>query len=95
MAFSKRFEKNSEDSGWVEIRLTDEEEKNAENGAREENVRIFSECIEDAKNLLAAKNFKHYQTDIISIAAKLFEKRASHSVYHKERRAGEKAYSNA
>ena len=95
MAFSKRFAKNSEDPGWVEIRLTDEEEKSAENEAREENVRIFSECIEDAKNLLEVKNFKHYQTDIISIAARLFEKRASHSVDHKERKAGEKAYSSA
>jgi len=92
MAFSKHFPK-TERTGytkWVEITLNDEEEKEVEQLARQENIKLFSECLEDAEKIASSKNFKPYQTDIISIASSLFEKRASHLVYFKEKKSKEK-----
>ena len=48
------------------------------------------ECIEDAKSLIKEKGLKDYQTDILSTAVALFEKRASHSIYWKESSSKEK-----
>ena len=59
-------------------------------GAGTENLKIMDQCIEDAKLVIQRKNLKAYQTDLINIARALFEKRASHSIYFKERRAKEK-----
>ena len=50
----------------------------------------MKECIEDSKKIFQEKNLKPFQTDMVNIAIALFEKRASHSVYHKERKAKEK-----
>jgi len=93
MAFSKSFPKTTDKSSypvWEEIFLTEEEEKEEENKSREENVNIMKECIDDAKNLIESKGFKGYKEDILQVAVALFEKRASHTVYAKERRAKEK-----
>jgi hypothetical protein len=93
MAFSKRFPKTIKGSPypqWEEIALSDEEEQQVEENARQENLKILQECIEDARKIAVAKNLKEYQTDIMHIAVALFEKRASHSVYWKENRCKEK-----
>jgi len=50
----------------------------------------MKQCIEDAKHIIESKNLKTYQTDMITVAIALFEKRASHIVYWKEEKAKEK-----
>lgn len=93
MLFSKSFPKTSKTSQypqWEEITLTDAEEKEQEAISRAENIKLFKECVEDAKSILREKSLKDYQTDLISIAVSLFEKRASHVIYHKESKAKEK-----
>ena len=97
MPFSKAFPKRSEKSfypKWEDIELSDVEEKIIEEGAAKENIELLKQCIEDAKKIFDEKNLKKYQTDLISIAIALFEKRASHVVYHKERKAKDKFKSN-
>ena len=93
MPFSKSFPKQSKTSvypQWEEITLTDAEEKEQEAKSRAENINLFKECIEDAKAIMQEKGLRDYQTDLISIATALFEKRASHVIYHKESKAKEK-----
>ncbi len=93
MPFSKSFPKTSKTSQypqWEEITLTGAEEKEQEAISRAENIKLFKECIEDAESLIKEKGLKDYQTDLISIAVSLFEKRASHVVYYKESKAKEK-----
>ena len=93
MVFSKRFPKQTEGSvypKWVEISLTEEEERKIEQQAREEHIELFKECIEDAGKIIADRNLKSYQTDIISIASNLFDKRVSHVVFLKENKCKEK-----
>ena len=92
MVFSKRFPKTNKRgfADWIEVDLTDAEEKIEEQRAREENIKLMEECIDDAKRIVREKGLKRYQTDLISIAISLFDKRASHSVYWKERKAKEK-----
>ena len=93
MPFSKSFPKQSKTSvypQWEEVTLTHEEETNEENKARNENIKMMKECMEDAKSIIHEKGLKDYQTDLITIAVALFEKRASHSIYWKESKAKEK-----
>lgn len=93
MPFSKSFPKQSKVSAypqWEEVTLTDAEEKLEEGKARNENIRLMKECIDDAKSIMKEKGLKDYQTDIIHMAIALFEKRASHSIYWKDNKAKEK-----
>ena len=93
MVFSKRFPKQVDGSTypkWIEVSLTPEEEQDVENKARANNATLFKQCIEDAEKIAIDRNLKSYQTDIISIAKALFEKRVSHVVYLKERKCKEK-----
>jgi len=93
MTFSKTFPKSSDKSvypKWIEVFLTEAEEKEQEALARTENIKIMKECIEDAKEIVKEKNLKDFQTNMISIAIALFEKRASHDVFWKESKAKEK-----
>src|SRR3989338_2479527 len=93
MPYSKSFPKKAEKSTypkWEEVFLTDAEEKIEELRAKTENIELMKECIEDAKKIFAEKNLKPFQTDMINMAIALFDKRASHVVYHKERKAKEK-----
>ncbi len=93
MVFSKSFPKTTDKSTypvWEEITLSDVEEEEQEVLARKENIELMKECINDSKSIMKDKNLKPYQTDMINIAVALFEKRASHLVYHKERKAKEK-----
>lgn len=90
MGFSKTFPKQQEGQNypkWVEVSLSDAEEKRVEAQAREENIRLLSQCIDDASALLKEKGMKGFQSDIISLATTLFEKRSSHEVYWKENQA--------
>ena len=93
MPFSKSFPRTIKGSNyprWEEIFISDEEEKAEEEKCRVENLRIMDQCIEDAKKIMANKSLKPYQTDLINTAIALFEKRASHSVYWKERKSKDK-----
>ena len=93
MPYSKSFPKKSQKNAypsWEEVFLTEGEEKIEEIRSKNENVSLMKECIEDAKMVFQEKNLKPFQTDMINMAIALFEKRASHVVYHKERRAKEK-----
>ncbi len=93
MAYSKSFPKTIEGSNyprWEEIYLSEKEEALVDNKARQENFALMKECIDDARKIISDKGLKDYQTDIISMAIALFEKRASHAVYHKETFAKEK-----
>lgn len=93
MAFSKNFPRTIEGSNyprWEEVSLSEEEETKVEQKCREENIALMKECIEDAKKMMLEKGMKDYQSDLISLAISLFEKRASHEVYWKESKAKEK-----
>ena len=93
MGFSKSFPRNVEGSSyprWEEISITDEEEREEEEKARQDNIKLMKQCIEDAKVLLTEAGMKDYQTDAVNMAVAMFEKRASHSVYWKENKAKEK-----
>jgi hypothetical protein len=93
MPFSKSFPRTLEGTNyprWEEVFLTELEEKEVEEKSRQENLKLFKECIEDAKKLMAEKDLKEYQSDLIAMAISLFEKRASHLVYWKESKAKEK-----
>ena len=93
MPFSKSFPRTLKTSSyprWEEIFLSDKEEALEEQKCRTENIALIKECIEDTKRIFAEKDLKKYQTDLIRLAIALFEKRASHSVYLKERKAKEK-----
>ncbi len=93
MAFSKTFPKSSDKSvypKWIEVFLTEAEEKGQEAISRNENIKLMKECIEDAKSIMNEKNLKKFQTNMVDIAIALFEKRASHTIYWKENKAKEK-----
>ncbi|MFH2028094.1 MAG: hypothetical protein ABIJ08_03075 [Nanoarchaeota archaeon] len=93
MAFSKSFPKTVEGSAypkWMEVSLSDEEERKVEGECRDENMNIMKECIDDAKKVIEEKGFKGFKEDILTVAIKLFDKRASHAIYWKENKAKEK-----
>lgn len=93
MAFSKTFPRKREGSNypeWEEVELSDSEERETDEKARQEGLRLMKECLDDAKRIVAEQGYKEYQSDIVNMAISLFEKRASHSVYWKESRAKEK-----
>ena len=91
MAFVKQFPKNRGTfTEWSEIVLTYEEEITAEDQARQENIKILKESLADAQKIMANQGLKDTQTDLISLAITLFEKRASHEIYWKEAAAREK-----
>ena len=93
MGFSKSFPRTVEGSNyakWEEVEINKDEEREQEEKAREENIKLMKQCIDDAKAVFAEKGYRDYQTDIINTAIALFEKRASHSVYWKENKTKEK-----
>lgn len=91
MTFSKSFPRTKEKyTTWEEVYLTSEEEKEAELLAKEDSNRLMKECIDEAKEIFKDKGLKDYQTDIVRMAVALFEKRASHVVYHKESKVKDK-----
>ena len=90
MAFSKTFPKSSDKSvypKWEEIYLTDDEEKNAEIECRKKNIQVMRECLDDARTLMQEKKLLETQALITDIAKSLFDKRASHEIFFKEKSA--------
>lgn len=93
MVFSKSFPRTTDKSSypvWEEMFLAEEEEIEEERNCRGENIELMKECIDDAKGLIESKGFKGFKEDILKVAVSLFEKRASHVVYWKEKKAKEK-----
>ena len=93
MVFSKSFPKKVEGSSypiWEDIYLSKDEEQKAEVKAREENMEIMKECISDATKISDELKLSNYQSDVVRIACSLFDKRASHEVFHKEEKCKEK-----
>ena len=93
MVFSKRMPKDVKGSPypkWIEVGLTDIEEKEQELASRKENLRLVKECIEDAKGVVKELNLKPYQTGLVNLGIALFDKRASHTVFWKESKIKEK-----
>lgn len=93
MAYSKTFPRTTEKSNyprWEEIYLTEEEEASEEKKCRQDNIEIMKECLDDARRIIQEKGLKDYQSDLISLALALFEKRASFAVHYKEQKAKEK-----
>lgn len=91
MGFKKSFRQTSDKSAypkWVEVELNDDEEKEAAETARKKNVKIMMQSVEDARLIADEKDLD--SPAITEIARSLFDKRASHTVFHKERRAREK-----
>jgi hypothetical protein len=91
--FSKTFPRNVEGSNypkWEEVFLNENEEKEIEEKIRAQNLELMKECIRDANLVLQEKNLDFTHSDVIKAAIALFEKRASHVVYAKERKAKEK-----
>ncbi len=88
MAFSKSFPKSIEGIAypkWIDVYLSQAEEKEIEQKTRRENKELRISCINDAKDIAKLTQLNNYQSDIINVAIALFEKRASHSVHAKER----------
>ncbi len=92
MAFSKKFPKTVPGSSypvWEEITLTQEEEHEIEHQCRQQNFILLDSCLREAKSL-AIKNAINTEENVTRIAIALFEKQASHVVFHKEEKAKEK-----
>ena len=91
MGFSKRFPRSIEGSTypiWDEIALSEKEEKEADKKAREDNLRIMEECLDDARQIIEKKKLNpDYQGNLVRIAVTLFDKRASHTAFYKEEMA--------
>lgn len=94
MVFTKSFPREIEGSSyprWIEIKLTEFEEREQEEKCRLRNIEIMKECLEDSKRLiLDVDGVSEHQADIVDIARTLFEKRAGHEIYWKEEKAKEK-----
>lgn len=93
MAFSKTFPRTLKTSTypiWEEVYLDENEEKEIERKAKRENYDLMKDCIDRAKEILYEKKLDYTHSDVINMAIALFDKLASHSVYHKEAKAKEK-----
>tara|TARA_Y100000310_G_C20672175_1_gene810873 strand:+ start:610 stop:918 length:309 start_codon:yes stop_codon:yes gene_type:complete len=93
MTFSKSFPKTVAGTTypvWEEVYLTLEEEKEVEIEKRESDRILMEECVEDAKQIIIKAGMKQFETNVIRLATALFEKRASHVLYYKERKCREK-----
>ena len=91
MGFKKAFRNTSDKSvypNWVEVELTDEQEKEAEEEAHSDQLKTMLRCIEDASVIADEKELSEQERTRIATA--LFDKRASHNVFYKERHAREK-----
>ena len=93
MSFSKSFPRTIKGSSypqWEEIFLSDKEEEKIEDKAKQENLKLMKESLDEAKNIFKGKQLKDFQTDIVRMAIALFEKKSSHVVYWKESKCKEK-----
>ena len=92
MPFSKTFPKTIPGSNypvWEEVYLTQQEEHDVEEQCRRENYQLLDLCLQQAK-ALAIKHSINEDSIRATLAVALFEKQASHVIFHKENRAKEK-----
>ena len=90
MAFSKTFPRQTEKSmypKWIEVSLTADEEREQEELCRMKNREVLKQCIDDARIIIEKEELKRFQNDLVHMAVALFEKRASHEIYFKEKKA--------
>lgn len=90
MVFTKSFPLRTDKSAyptWKEIRLSKEEEAEAERQCRINNVKLMQECLKDAKKIVEKERLHETQEVLAEMAVALFEKRASHVVFYKENKA--------
>ncbi len=90
MVYSKRFPKEKQVVSWKEVTLTPEEERAVIVEAHAENVLLLRTCLVDAAELVSTSGWvaDGYVVDfsaLAQLACSLFEKRASHVVFAKER----------
>jgi hypothetical protein len=71
---------------WEEIVLDPQEEKEEEQRARLENIYLLRQCIADARNVMIDEDLGNYNSQVINLAVSMFQKRASHAVFYKEKR---------
>ena len=93
MPFRKSLPKQDPKGGyprWIDVELTADEEMEQEELSRKRNRELMKQCTCDAVEILVRRGFKPYQGDIIKIATALFNKRAVHENYWKERKCKEK-----
>ena len=93
MVFVKSFPKTIEGSTypkWVEVKLSDEEEREIERKGTQVHFAMMKQCIDDANKIISEKGLKPEQREVVDIAVALFEKRASHTAYMKAERCREK-----
>ncbi len=91
MAFSKSFPKNNDNSPypeWVDVYLSEKEERYIEEEVRQKNIVLMKQCMKDASMLLSSLEEDAASKERIAIA--LFERLAKHSVHAKERRCKDK-----
>lgn len=93
MTYSKRFPKDVPTQvhpQWIEVSLTKEEELDVEKQTRKLHASLLKQCVADAKQVAKASEVHAEPAEIVSLANALFDKRASHLVWHKEERAKQK-----
>jgi len=93
MTFKKSFPHQKAEgafTNWVEIALSNDDEKKAQDKARDEQVATYNQCLDDAREILLKNGMKAFDPNMIAVANALFEKRASHTVYYKEEAARDK-----
>lgn len=87
MGFKKRLPYQKAEgsyTSWIEIELDEETEKNAEDKARDDHIKQYKECLDDAREIALSSGVKAFDQNVINIANTLFEKRSSHVAYYKE-----------
>ncbi len=93
MAFSKRFPKDIPTSPypqWIEVSLNKEEEAQVEQDTRQEHAQVLAQCLADAKQVAKKSDVHTDPAEVVELAKALFDKRASHLVFHKEEAAKNK-----
>lgn len=93
MTFTKRFPKDIATSPypqWIEVTLSDEEERSVEESVRKQHAKLLVRCVQDAKQVAKSSEVHADPAELVSLAKALFDKQASHVVFHKEARAREK-----
>src|SRR3989338_7431177 len=92
MVFSKAFPRHLPGSSspvWEEITLSEEEEQEAEEKSQRDNFCLLDASLQEAK-ALAIKHGINSGANVTRMAIALFEKKASHQVFWKEKKAKEK-----
>ena len=85
----KPFPRQTSQPTWEEVKLSNEEEHETEKQARFNHKKIMDVALEDSREL-AIKHGVNTESAVAQMAIAFFEKRSSHVVYWKERKAHSK-----